>query len=532
MRNLQKSRFQLFDNGNVNSRVLDFLAILLTFCVVSETNETVSDLRNVWKDNETMYQGTPLTITDYSKYSFLRRGFLRGVNASQLFVNDTDFQGFDEKAFEGLVELRYFFVFTSSAPKVPDFRFIRNSIITIWFQNSRLTSLEGPNLQDLPWLNLLSFRNNSIEYVAPDAFQDTDGVKVFDISYNRLTYLPPDLFKPWTKLDMVWLSHNQLLHVDQLFFGTNPRVILLNHNNLTDLDSVLHPGMYNVESLYLSHNPFTRVTENSFNGKVNNTRYIKLDNCLIQEFNIRHYIKLHKLFKLDLNYNLIDKIINLYKANYMDDYIKISNEKKNIPVAYNNSLFYGPALLSLTGNRIAMLRPEDFSQMLGLRSLRLQNNDIGQVDANSFIFLRNFLQLLDLSQNKIYSLQGCVRFHSALKFLNLTDNRIEGFEDDEFEGLNALEILMLSSNRITTLGSSLQKLVSLEILRVDSNRICTIGKEQIPANLQELYLSGFKRKKIFTYTSLILAYIFKERTNASKVVVIPSTLVHSCMRTY
>ncbi|GIY98299.1 hypothetical protein CEXT_170861 [Caerostris extrusa] len=256
--------------------------------------------------------------------------------------------------------------------------------------------------------------------------------------------------------------------------------------------------MYNVESLYLSHNPFTRVTENSFNGKVNNTRYIKLDNCLIQEFNIRHYIKLHKLFQLDLNYNLIDKIINLYKANYMDDYIKISNENKNIPVAYNNSLFYGPALLSLTGNRIAMLRPEDFSQMLGLRSLRLQNNDIGQVDTNSFLFLRNFLQLLDLSQNKIHSLQGCVRFHSALRFLNLTDNRIE-----QQACCHCFSDLVRRIRRPECAGNPdaeqqphhhagqqfRETGEPLEILRVDSNRLRTLGKEQIPANLQELYLA-------------------------------------------
>ncbi|GIX87354.1 protein toll [Caerostris extrusa] len=137
---------------------------------------------------------------------------------------------------------------------------------------------------------------------------------------------PPDLFKPWTKLDTVVLSHNQLLHVDQLFLRTNPRVIFLGHNNLTDLDAVLHPGMYNVDQLDLSHNPIPRVTENSFNGKVNNTRYIKLDNCLIQEFNVRHYIGL-RLLRLELNYNLIDKIINLYEANYTDDYIKEFNGK-------------------------------------------------------------------------------------------------------------------------------------------------------------------------------------------------------------
>ncbi|GIX95492.1 hypothetical protein CDAR_169601 [Caerostris darwini] len=157
---------------------------------------------------------------------------------------------------------------------VPDFRFIRDSVFKIYFQNSRLISLEGPNLQDLPELRIISFFNNSIEYVAPDAFQGTEGVTHFSISHNQLTYLPPDLFKPWTNLHTVVLSHNQLLHVDQLFFRTNPKKIYLDHNNLTDLDSVLHPGMYNVDKLYLSHNPFPRVTENSFNGKVDRVSHI------------------------------------------------------------------------------------------------------------------------------------------------------------------------------------------------------------------------------------------------------------------
>ncbi|GIX87350.1 uncharacterized protein CEXT_321061 [Caerostris extrusa] len=67
--------------------------------------------------------------------------------------------------------------------------------------------------------------------------------------------------------------------------------------------------------------------------------------------------------------------------------------------------------------------------------------------------------------------------------------RLLGFEDDEFEGVNMLEILNLHGNRLTTLGHSLQKLVNLEILRVDSNHLRTLGKGQIPANLRELYLA-------------------------------------------
>ncbi|GIY54895.1 protein toll [Caerostris darwini] len=136
-----------------------------------------------------------------------------------------------------------------------------------------------------------------------------------------------------------------------------------------------------------------------------------------------------------------------------------------------------------------MLRSEDFSQLVDLRSLSLRNNDIGQVDGDIFTFFSNSLILLDLSQNKIHSLQGCVRFLSALMSLNLEDNRIEGFEDDEFEDLNMLRFLILRRNRITTLGSSLQKLVRLELLRVESNRLRTFSKEQIPHNLRDLYLA-------------------------------------------
>ncbi|GIY27067.1 uncharacterized protein CEXT_30621 [Caerostris extrusa] len=57
------------------------------------------------------------------------------------------------------------------------------------------------------------------------------------------------------------------------------------------------------------------------------------------------------------------------------------------------------------------------------------------------------------------------------------------------KALNMLGLLMLSRNRITTLGSSLQKLVRLELLKLDSNRLRTLAKEQIPANLLHLHLA-------------------------------------------
>ncbi|GIY56336.1 hypothetical protein CDAR_487231 [Caerostris darwini] len=195
-----------------------------------------------------------------------------------------------------------------------------------------------------------------------------------------------------------------------------PQEIYLDHNNLTDLDSVLHPQMYNLDRLYVSHNTFARVTENSFNGKANSTRYILLDHCFIREFSVRQYIGLPLLVTLDLSYNLIDQVTyqlgHNQKKNFTDDHVR----------KYTNGRI---KRLSMVGNRIPFLRSGVFIELTGLQSLQLQDNRIGHVERNIFRFLRSVLEVLDLSGNEIRSLGGCVRFLSVLTTLNLANNRIE-----------------------------------------------------------------------------------------------------------
>ncbi|GIY27065.1 hypothetical protein CEXT_30611 [Caerostris extrusa] len=355
--------------------------------------------------------------------------------------------------------------------KVPDFRFIRYSVFSISFAfrvescsylerkfhfrfiRTRLTVIPGGAQPARPASAQHPLIPQQLHRVyCGGRIPGHGGSDALRLLHNRLTHLPQTCSNHG-RIFIRWrcLTTNCCMWISSSSEPTPESVISLNHNNLTDLDSVLHPGMYNVDQLDLSHNPFTRVTENSFNGKVNRATYIGLDNCLIQEFNVRHYMGLPRLFRLELKYNLIDKIINIYEANYTDDYIKefnihrlqaytvvrhmrtlhqpiqsvfsVSEHVKNSSYThYKNSynrktkypyydesdieVFYGQiSHLSMTGNRIPMLRSEDFSQLVELRSLMLRNNDIGQVDGNIFTFFSNSLILLDLSQNKIHSLQ-------------------------------------------------------------------------------------------------------------------------------
>ncbi|GIY42607.1 hypothetical protein CDAR_25011, partial [Caerostris darwini] len=72
---------------------------------------------------------------------------------------------------KGVLRLQDFMVDKSSIKEFPDFRFILNSVKLIYFDNSRLTTLDATNLRHLPLVQELSFSNNSIEYGAPDVFQ-------------------------------------------------------------------------------------------------------------------------------------------------------------------------------------------------------------------------------------------------------------------------------------------------------------------------------------------------------------------------
>ncbi|GBO08582.1 hypothetical protein AVEN_239170-1, partial [Araneus ventricosus] len=276
----------------------------------------------------------------------------------------------------------------------------------------------------------------------------TENVIIFDLSYNQLKALPQNLFNSWKKLNKVSLTSNQLLHVDQLFAVARPKFIFLDHNNLTDLDSILHPNMSEAQTLLLSYNPFSKITENSFNGKVKNAAFLYMDHCLIREFDASHFKDLSVLSTLDLSYNLIENVTNqtihfgsdhgtglelIFIGNKIQEFnvdltykVKHLNLNKNLLTSVSRSLRYSQVLdVNMAENRIETLGPEDFHGVQGIQNVDLQGNLISKVDTLTFKGIRRDLVHMDLSRNRIRSLQGCVQNLYLLTSLNLTGNMIE-----------------------------------------------------------------------------------------------------------
>ncbi|GIY71743.1 uncharacterized protein CEXT_628231 [Caerostris extrusa] len=302
----------------------------------------------------------------------------------------------------------------------------------------------------------------------------------------------------------------------------NPKCTL-DHNNLTDLDSVLHPQMYNLDRLHLSHNLFVRVTENSFNGKVNSTRYILLDHCLIREFSVRQYIGLPLLVTLDLNYNLIDQDGVILTTDIPPPPFPLRTQQKDFS-AYEFAIHSKNKIKKthLSFRWASLDRFRITAKSDTLFTLYIQRPDKALVNGRQPDPVPEIQRLHRVDQTPVFATAGqphrargaqhlqvpplcpggpgleqerdpvpggCVRFLSVLTTLNLANNKIEGFEEGEFSGLNRLNHLNLHGNHITTLGGEVHRLVDLEYLTVSSNRISTLATEQIPDGLKYLNLT-------------------------------------------
>lgn len=81
--------------------------------------------------------------------------------------------------------------------------------------------------------------------------------------------------------------------------------------------------------------------------------------------------------------------------------------------------------LEMTGNPMLFLTETDFISVYKTEDLLLRKNQIRQIDTDTFKPLNTTLKELDLSSNKITSINGSLKYLSNLRMLNLSYNSIQ-----------------------------------------------------------------------------------------------------------
>ena len=140
-----------------------------------------------------------------------------------------------------------------------------------------------------------------------------------------------------------------------------------------------------------------------------------------------------------------------------------------------------------------ILKADDFSGLLNLRSIDLSDNNIEILPPNLFSHNPN-LQRIDLSDNQITLLPEELLSHlSDLRILKLSDNNIESIPPNFFSHTPNLQAIDLSDNQIPFIPEGFcSRLLDLRILHLADNNLETLPKNFCSNSslLYELYLNG------------------------------------------
>lgn len=121
---------------------------------------------------------------------------------------------------------------------------------------------------------------------------------------------------------------------------------------------------------------------------------------------------------------------------------------------------------------VSSLNAENFENASNLIDLRV-NNKLTKIEGNVFDQAAS-LKFLDLSNNKIETIADSAFSGLALEVLRIRNNQLTIIHRNTFRDLNSLDLLDLTNNRIETIVKGAFNFPRLSILHLSCNRLRTL----------------------------------------------------------
>lgn len=375
-----------------------------------------------------------------------------------------------------------------------------------------LESLDA-NIGTLEQLETLILNKNKIKAVPQGVFQGLQNLKLLDLKENKLTYF--DEFPATEKLDSVFLSFNQI--TDIRGFENCPKLTVLDfkNNKVAKLDSSIG-YLKELKTLDLSNNDLSDIpNEIGFMAKlVRMTIEGNPLKCIRSTIRNAGAEALKKFLReradnTGTKSEIVKEFEKVQKIDVWDQFIKdflvqgkelvVTNKKiteinnkfcqlniVHLDLSQNLISEVNPNLISLSNliklklnnNKIEFIPGDILIQLPFLEELELKGNKMKEFmsDVPNQYYHEIFLDLkhLDLSQNQFTELPEIIPYINKLRVLFIAYNKITSVDELFHEGMENLEILDASNNKIKTLSDKIITLQNLEHLNLEYNDISNI----------------------------------------------------------
>lgn len=294
-----------------------------------------------------------------------------------------------------------------------------------------------------------------------------------DLSRNLMMEIPVDFLQMCKNLKQFWLTNNEYNGLPlSIRFIPNLEHLNISGNHIRDLQLARLEDLGTLRTLRAYNNQLQTLPDSFAHFKhltilfISNNSFTKFPLVVCQ---------IASLAYLDISFNKI--------TSFPDE---ISNLKQLVG-------------LFATANRLSRRLPPSFSKLEKLQELDLRQNQITDlddlcllpkleiisVDYNAISFVNySFKNLRQLKMSKNHLTQFCISPDSALESgkclltdLNLANCKLSSLTDDLFTFATMLEYLVLDSNTLSILPSSIGCLTKLVRLSVQGNNLETIPSE-------------------------------------------------------
>lgn len=375
-----------------------------------------------------------------------------------------------------------------------------------------------PNNENLN-RQLFAWNENTTEYLSwINSELRSDQITNIIRSKNRI----------FLKLNYLDLSFNHIRELTRQMFEKLPNLLTLNlSNNAIEFELIEANVFKNVAQLRrldLSNNNIMDLPRNTFDG-LRNLRYLNLANNKLSIIPFQAFHTLEVIEHLDLSHNRL--------ISFLDNYF-IDNRQLRVLLLQNNSIehlsgnsLFGLKLLKyldISGNQLLALESHAFSSLASLEVLDLSKNNVSLVSVILFNELYQ-LKYLNLSKNKFrmlptgilasqINLEELIIDETAvlrlgnlvskkdnvvdksvlanLRKLSIKNNKdLRDIKPVLFQNVPAIQVLILSGNRLNLLPHEISELTELKHLDVSNNDLISIPKEITAlAHLRSLSLLG------------------------------------------
>ncbi|XP_078037127.1 uncharacterized protein LOC144470145 [Augochlora pura] len=354
-----------------------------------------------------------------STVGLARLGELSVTNCSLVFLNAT---------WRGLERIRSLNLSCNSLAGLDDLAAVRavnmTGLARLDLSGNAITGLSAGEFRTLSGLVRLSLRRNAIALVHPDAFQGLDQLEYFDLSDNRLAKLPDNALTPLYALQKLDLSGNQLQVLGTRWFENLNRLreLDVSRNGLARATSGTLQPLPGLSVLKLSENPLKERDVSLLLGTgrrletvdASRTGLARVPAALTRSVRALRLAgnKLTTIRGGDLDSYPLLRILDISENRLTDieddalgrlEVLEELDISGNVLVRVPRSLPSSLTNLNLRRNRIQGLKLNDLQGLCNLKTLTLNDNDIGEIEVGSLGQLPVLVEL-DLSNNPIKTL--------------------------------------------------------------------------------------------------------------------------------